>query len=133
MQRNVILLLIALAILLESKEARIQAQSPAGISVSFRDAAEEVLDCLDGAMIVNTSSDQVFEPQSLKCRAMLRKLERSAKGERETSLAVDLHEYQLKITSRHLGGRNDAIDREVAARSKAIQDGGLRAPSAPGS
>ena len=56
-----------------------------GISEGFRSAAENVVDCLDGAELIADKSDVVFFPQSLQCRAMLRRLERSAATTQEHS------------------------------------------------
>jgi hypothetical protein len=101
-----------------------------GISEGFRSAAENVLDCLDGADLVAVKTDAVFYPQILQCRAMLRKLERLAATTQEHSLARSIFGYQTEIAVCHLTG--GPCDGNKEARDKAIQEGRLREPDAPG-
>jgi hypothetical protein len=110
-----------------------KAQQPVtGISGTFRAAAEETLDCLDGASVVEQDPEVVFEPQSLGCRAMLRKLGRSARTPQESIVVADLGELQTKIVSCHLAHGESCDDAERLIRTKAIKDGGLRVPDAAG-
>jgi len=102
------------------------------ITSSFRVAAEDVLDCLDGLALVDTRPDQIFWPQSLKCRPMVRKLGRVVGNAQETALAETLHDLQSKITACHIAGGGQPCDEERDMRARAIQEGTLRAPSAVG-
>ena len=105
-------------------------QVKGNISSTFREKAEDVVDCLDAANIVAAKSDAVFYPQSLQCRTMLRKLQRAASNPAERSVTDDLQNYQQEVVLCHAGGVSCA--QESKDRSAAIKDGGLRAPDAPG-
>ncbi|MFL6313711.1 MAG: hypothetical protein ACJ71W_16560 [Terriglobales bacterium] len=103
------------------------------ISASFRTAAEDVLDCLDGLALVDVSPDQIYWPQSLKCRPMVRHLGRVAINPDETALAEALNALQSKITACHIAGSGgQPCAEERAVRARAIQEGTLRAPASVG-
>jgi hypothetical protein len=103
------------------------------ISSSFRAAAEDVLDCLDGLSLVDVSPDQIYWPQSLKCRPMVRHLGRVASNPDETGLADTLKALQSKITACHIAGSGgQPCGEERAVRTRAIQEGTLRAPASVG-
>jgi hypothetical protein len=115
-----------------SQGQSLKATTPIG--ASFRASAEDVLDCLDGLSLVDTLPDQIYWPQSLKCRPMVRRLERSASNPEEIALAETLHSLQSKITACHIGGGGgQACKEEQDVRARAIQQGTLRAPSSVGS
>jgi hypothetical protein len=107
--------------------------SKGSISASFRAAAEDVLDCLDGLSLVDVSPDLIYWPQSLKCRPMLRHLGRVAINPDETALAETLNALQSKITACHIAGSGgQPCAEERAVRARAIQEGTLRAPASVG-
>ena len=92
--------------------------------------AEDALDCLDGAYLVVGKNDETFWPQSLACRAMVRKLQRAAATQEDHATVDALLEYQSQISvCRVSGGVCPDVN---VARNKAIQAGGLRAPDAAG-
>lgn len=117
-----------------SSTQTLKSETPkSAISASFRAAAEDVLDCLDGLSLVDVSPDQIYWPQSLKCRPMVRHLGRVANGSDEIALAETLNSLQSKITACHIGGTGaQPCTEERPIRAHAIQEGTLRVPVSVG-
>jgi hypothetical protein len=116
-----------------SQAQKSEVPSKGSIGASFRSAAEDVLDCLDGLSLVDVSPDQIYWPQSLKCRPMVRHLGRVANGSDEIALADTLNSLQSKITACHIAGSGaQPCTEERAIRARAIQEGALRVPASVG-